>query len=389
MPSINLNKEIHYCVIIPTYNNQNTLRQVLKQVLDVTTDVIVVNDGSTDSSSTIIADFSTLQVVSYPKNRGKGNALKRGFRKAIELGYEYAITIDSDGQHYPDDIPKLIKEIEKEPGKLIMGSRNMKQAGVPGKSSFGNKFSNFWFWAETGITLSDTQTGFRAYPLEKIKKMFFFTQKFEFEIEVIVRLAWKNVKFAEVPVKVDYPEDRVSHFRPFKDFMRISVLNTFLFTLALLFFLPRLLIINFSLARLWRNLRQEFLKDLNHPNKISFAVSLGFFFGILPIWGFQMIAAFAVATYFKLNRVIVLIVSNISVAPMIPIIVFISFKLGAWFVDEPVTFVAISAIDSETIYLQLKQYIIGSSALAVGVAIIGFFVVRTVAFIISKGKSKL
>jgi len=387
MPSISSNKEIRYCIIVPTYNNENTLRQVLAQVLNLATDVIVVNDGSTDSTSSIIADFPSLQVVCYPKNIGKGNALKLGFRKAIELGNEYAITIDSDGQHYPADIPKLIEKIKEEPGKLIMGSRNMEQAGIPDKSSFGNKFSNFWFWAETGITLSDTQTGFRAYPLQKIKNMLFFTQKFEFEIEVIVRLAWKNVKFVEVPVKVDYPKDRVSHFRPFKDFARISVLNTFLFTLALLFFLPRLLITNFSLKKLWSNLKQEFLKDLNHPNKLSFAVGLGLLFGILPIWGFQMMAAFAVASYFKLNRAIVLIVSNISIPPMIPLIVFVSFKLGAWFVSEPVSFVSISEVGLQTIYLQIRQYVIGASVLAAGLAIIGFFVVRAIAFIIAEVRS--
>lgn len=387
MPSIISNKEIRYCVIVPTYNNENTLRQVLTQILNVTPDVIVVNDGSTDSTSSIIADFSGIQVVSYPKNIGKGNALKLGFRKAIDFGYEYAITIDSDGQHYPDDIPKMVKRIEEEPGKLIMGSRNMEQEGIPGKSSFGNKFSNFWFWAETGITLSDTQTGFRAYPLQKISSMLFFTQKFEFEIEVIVRLAWKNVKFAEVPVKVDYPEDRVSHFRPVKDFARISVLNSFLFTLAILFFLPRLFIINFSIKKLWSNLKQEFLKDLNHPNKLSFAVGLGLFFGILPIWGFQMMAAFAVASYFKLNRAIVLIVSNISIPPMIPLIVFVSFKIGALFVTEPVSFELLAEVDSQTIYLQIRQYVIGSSVLAASLAIIGFFVVRTVAFIVVKSKA--
>ncbi len=382
MPSISTNKEMRYCVVIPTYNNENTLRQVITRVLDVTTDVIVVNDGSTDSSLTIIANFHGIQVVSYPKNKGKGNALKLGFRKAIELGYEYAITIDSDGQHYPDDIPKLIKKMNEEPGKLIMGSRNMEQAGIPGKSSFGNKFSNFWFWAETGIALPDTQTGFRAYPLQKIKNMFFFTQKFEFEVEVIVRLAWKNVKFAEVPVKVDYPEDRVSHFRPFKDFARISVLNTFLFMLALMFFLPRLLITNFSLKRLWSNLKQEFLKDLNHPYKLSFAIALGLFFGILPIWGFQMMAAFTVASYFKLNRAIVLIVSNISIPPMIPLIVFASFKLGAWFVAEPVSFVDINEVDSQTIYLQIRQYLLGATLLAIILGVSGLIITRLIAFII-------
>jgi len=378
MPSIGENKMIKYCIIVPTYNNERTLKKVLDEVLKVPQNIIVINDGSTDSTKEILSNFSTIKIIEYEKNKGKGHALKLGFRQAIADGFDYAISIDSDGQHYPDDIPKLVEKFLEEPGKLIMGSRNMEQEGIPGKSSFGNKFSNFWFWAETGITLSDTQTGFRAYPLEKIERMKFFTRKFEFEIEVIVRLAWKNVKFAEVPVKVDYPEDRVSHFRPFTDFARISVLNTVLFISALLFFLPRLLLMNFSLRGIWDRLKIEFAKDLDHPIKLSAAVGLGLFFGILPIWGFQMMAAFAIASYFKLNRAIVLIVSNISIPPMIPIIVFVSYKFGALFVEDPVRLATIEVVDAETVYLHLKQYIIGSTLLAFLSGIVGFIVVRII-----------
>src|SRR5690606_1887547 len=142
-----------------------------------------------------------------------------------QAGYEYAITIDSDGQHFPDDIPVFLEVLEKENGTLLIGSRNMMQEGVPKKSSFGNRFSNFWFWFETGIKLEDTQSGYRAYPLHKIP-LKYFTRKFEFEIEVIVRAAWKGTRVKNVPVKVLYDmNERVSHFRPFKDFTRISILN--------------------------------------------------------------------------------------------------------------------------------------------------------------------
>jgi glycosyltransferase involved in cell wall biosynthesis len=101
-------------------------------------------------------------VITLPENQGKGNGLKTGFRKAKELGYDYAITIDSDGQHYPDDIPVFVEALlqEKE-DVLLIGNRNMSQDGIPKKSSFGNRFSNFWFWFETGIKLEDTQSGYR------------------------------------------------------------------------------------------------------------------------------------------------------------------------------------------------------------------------------------
>ena len=382
-------KGVHYfmkhCILVPTYNNQRTLKSVLNGVLEISPNVIVVNDGSTDSTHEILKEFrDKVTLIEYPTNQGKGNALKLGLRKAIELGFDYAITIDSDGQHYADDIPLLIAEIEENPGNLVMGSRNMDQASVPGKSSFGNKFSNFWFWVETGITLSDTQTGFRAYPLAPIKGMKFFTTKFEFEIEIIVRLAWKNVKYSEANIKVDYPEDRVSHFRPFEDFSRISVLNAVLVTLGLLFYLPRLLIWNFSLKKIWNQIKIEVSKDLTHPVKLASAVGLGLFFGIFPVWGFQMIAAFAVASWFKLNRALVLLVSNISIPPMIPIIVYASFKLGALFVESPVYLVSLNEVDAETVYLQLRQYVIGSVILSVILSVLGFAITWTVVSLTAK-----
>ena len=207
------------CVLIPTYNNEKTLKRVIDGVLDYTQNIIVVNDGSTDSTLSILRDYRQISIINLPKNRGKGNALKIGFRKAFELGFDFAITIDSDGQHYPDDIPVFVEALLAEnEDVLLIGNRNMSQDGIPKKSSFGNNFSNFWFWFETGIKLQDTQSGYRLYPLNKIPKKY-FTPKFEFEIEIIVRTAWKNIPVKNVPVKVLYdPAERVSHFRPFKDF---------------------------------------------------------------------------------------------------------------------------------------------------------------------------
>jgi glycosyltransferase involved in cell wall biosynthesis len=234
-------KQHKVCVIVPTYNNEKTLGNVLESVLKYTDDVIVVNDGSTDSTPEILQSFTKVEVVSYPKNVGKGWALRQGFKRALELGYDNAITIDSDGQHFAEDLPKFIDKLEETPGALSIGARNMEQSSVPGKSSFGNKFSNFWFWVETGLRLPDTQSGYRLYPIRRMEKMHFYTRKFEFEIEVIVRSAWRGIPVNFVPVKVFYAprESRVSHFRPFKDFSRISVLNTVLVTVALLYVKPR------------------------------------------------------------------------------------------------------------------------------------------------------
>ena len=142
---------LHICVIIPTYNNAQTLTKVIADVAAYTNNIIIVNDGSTDDTENVIASLPDIKKISYPKNRGKGWALRKGFELAVELGYQYAVTIDSDGQHFASDLPLFIEKLEAEGPALIMGVRNMGQDFVPGKSSFGNKFSNFWFRLETGI----------------------------------------------------------------------------------------------------------------------------------------------------------------------------------------------------------------------------------------------
>lgn len=229
------------CVLVPTYNNERTLENVLTSILEYTNQVIVVNDGSTDSTPDLLKKFPQVKVVSYLPNKGKGYALRTGFREAVRAGYDYAITIDSDGQHFAEDLPKFLKKLEDHPNAIIIGARNMEQASVPGKSSFGNKFSNFWFQVETGRKMSDTQSGYRLYPVRLMKDTKFLTRKFEFEIEVLVASSWRGIEITEVPVRVFYAEKekRVSHFRPFKDFTRISILNTALVTVALLYIKPR------------------------------------------------------------------------------------------------------------------------------------------------------
>lgn len=229
------------CVVIPTYNNGGTLREVVERVLAYCADVIVVNDGCTDGSADILASFGKrITVIDYGNNRGKGYALKQGFRKAQALGFDYAITLDSDGQHYPEDIPLFVKALEQHPGALIVGSRNLNQENMPGGNSFANRFSNFWFRIQTGIKLPDTQTGYRLYPLRRLPKI--CSSRYEAELALLVFSAWRNIELVPIQINVLYPEDRVTHFRPFWDFFRISVLNTLLCIVAVLYGWPSRLI---------------------------------------------------------------------------------------------------------------------------------------------------
>ncbi|MGY8988324.1 MAG: DUF2062 domain-containing protein, partial [Flavobacteriales bacterium] len=326
----NNSSEKKWCVIIPTFNNDKTLEKVLKEVLDICKNIIVVNDGSDDNTSQILKNFSDkINIIPHKENKGKGQSLRDAFEYAIKKDFEYGITIDSDGQHYPADINLFIEAIAKHPDSIIVGARDMDQVGIPKKSSFGNKFSNFWFWAETGISLSDTQTGFRLYPLNKMSGIRFFTTKFEFEIEVMVRMAWKDVLIKEIPIRVKYDEkERVSHFRPLKDFTRISILNTVLFTIALLYYIPlRGLYFLFGKERI-KNIRKKFLSQEGTILQKSISIGFGAFMGVVPIWGFQMLVALFLSYIFRLNKVIVLLFSNISIPPLIPFILFGSYYAG-------------------------------------------------------------
>ena len=227
--------------MMPTYNNGGTLRDVLERVLVYCNDVIVVNDGCTDNSAEILASFgNAITVVDYGKNRGKGYALKQGFEKAKALGFDYALTIDSDGQHFPEDIPLFIEALKQHPDALIVGSRNLNQDNMPGGNTFANKFSNFWFKIQTGISLPDTQTGYRLYPLHKLPHI--LSARYEAELSLLVFSAWRGTDLIPIQINVCYPEDRVTHFRPFWDFFRISVMNTMLCIVAIFYGWPSRLI---------------------------------------------------------------------------------------------------------------------------------------------------
>ncbi|WP_348822369.1 DUF2062 domain-containing protein [Flavobacterium aestuarii] len=358
------------CVIIPTYNNHKTLKRVIDSVLQYTSAIIIVNDGSTDSTVEILKEYSSLVQIHHPKNSGKGLALRNGFKKALALEYNYAITIDSDGQHFASDIPIFLNNLETNPDSLLIGSRNMVQENVPKKSSFGNKFSNFWFWFETGNKLEDTQSGFRLYPLRKIP-VHYFTNKFEFEIEVIVRSAWKGIPVKNIPVQVLYdPKERVSHFRPFKDFTRISILNTVLVVIALVYIKPR----DFFRKLKKKGLKQFFLENVLESNdsntRKSASIALGVFIGICPFWGFQTILVLFLAVLLKLNKAIAFAFSNISFPPFIPFIIYGSLKIGSYFISSSKPLVLNMNMTFDDIQKNIAQYLVGSFILATFMAVL-------------------
>jgi len=353
-------------LLLPTYNNATRIGEVLEHVFTFTSSVIVVNDGSTDNTAEVLEQYPLLQLVSYEKNRGKGWALRQGFKFAVSQGYDYVITMDTDGQHDAADIQVFLNELDRQPGALMIGARNMDQASVPGKSSFGNKFSNFWFKVETGIKLPDTQSGYRLYPLEPLRKMKFFTVKYEFEIEVIVRAAWKGVPVIAVPVKVYYPpaEERISHFRPFKDFSRISVLNTVLVLITFLWIKPRDFFITPFRKKGWKAVLRDNFMNPNETNAHK-AASIGFgvFMGIVPIWGFQLAVGIPLAILMRLNKALFLVAANISIFP--PIIWAASLLTGKLVLGKKDWAFQYDGLTIETMKRLGAEFFVGGAVLSV------------------------
>lgn len=356
------------CVIIPTYNNEKTICQVINDVLEYTTNVYVVNDGSTDSTANLLKEYSDrVKLISYTTNQGKGNALQLGFKEAFKDGYLYAITIDSDGQHYASDLPVFLDALDAHPNAVIIGARKTVQENKSKGSIFANEFSNFWFTVETGLNVRDTQSGYRLYPLVPIQKMRFYTKKYEFEIENIVRLSWKGVEILTVPIDVFYPtkEERVSHFRPFHDFSRISILNIVLVFLALIFFLPRSFGRTYK-SKSFKDVLQNDVLQLNSSIKnISLSIGFGIFMGIFPIWGYQLIVGFIVAYFLKLNKAIFFIFANISIPPMIPVILYLSYVTGGYALGNGDWTLHINEFSLESIKSNLIQYILGAILLSI------------------------
>jgi glycosyltransferase involved in cell wall biosynthesis len=370
---------LNCCVIVPTYNNEKTILTVINQVLEYTSNLIVVNDGATDSTSELLKQVENkITLLSYQPNKGKGIALRTGIKYAQEKGFRYAITIDSDGQHYADDIPVFIAKIEEEPDTLIVGARNLNQENMPKKNTFGNKFSNFWFKLFTHIDLPDTQSGYRLYPIAKMKGTRYFTSKYEFEVEVLVKAAWKGINVVPVPIKVFYAEgnERVTHFRPGKDFTRISLLNTYLFFLAFLWYKPLFIIKNFTWKNIKAFLQKHFLNEEESIARKSIGVSFGVFMGIIPIWGYQFVSALILAHFLKLNKAIVGLAAQISVPPMIPFLIYGSLKTGQLVlegnINESIFDSSINSIQEiwEAMKLHLVEYLVGSVLFAIIMAIL-------------------
>lgn len=219
-----ISKKGKFAVIIPVFNHGKAVAAVVEKAKRLSLPVFVVDDGSTDSVRETLAPISGIHLLVHDENRGKGAALLTGFAEASKIA-DWAIAMDGDGQHHPEDALSLINAIPAGQRPIMVGMRTgMAAKHVPWTSRFGRKFSNFWVYVSGGPRMRDSQSGFRVYPLPEVMDLGVAARRYQFEVEILVRARWKCIPVIEAPVSVNYAAagERISHFRPFVDFMRNS-----------------------------------------------------------------------------------------------------------------------------------------------------------------------
>ena len=327
-------------LVIPVYNHREGLRNVVQRALSYCSTVIVVDDGSTDGSADSVEGLP-ITLVRLPRNGGKGAALQAGAAEAARLGATHMITLDADGQHYPEDIPLFLQAIAQYPSAIIVGCRDFNVPHVPGSSRFGRAFSAFWMRVQTGARVRDMQSGFRAYPLRMLDCLKFSEPGYAFEVEVLVRAVWAGFDVHEIDIRVYYPprEERVSHFRALKDNVRISLLNTRLTIRALLPVPFRQHNVDeqgrISLLRPMDSLRR-LLADKATPLQLGRSAAVAIAVSTLPLPGLQSILLLLCIGWLRLNRLCALAMIPLTWPPFVPGLgVLLGYRLrnGSWLAE--------------------------------------------------------
>jgi uncharacterized protein (DUF2062 family) len=359
------------CVVIPCFNHAATVAAVARAA-QAFCPVLLVDDGSTVP----LPELQGATLLRLERNSGKGAALRAGFERARALGFTHAITMDADGQHFAQDLPQFLAVAQAQPDALVVGVRDFYAARCPAGRRRSNRVSTFWFHVETGVRLRDSQCGFRCYPLALAQRLKTRAGRYAFELEFMVRASWVGAPIVAVPVQCSYePEQlRQSHFRPVQDLAHITIMNIGLVIQS--WVVPQ------SLRTAWSfgerksprdAIGEFFAENARDPFRMALAVGLGLFFGIAPIWGYQMIAAVAAAHFLRLNKAITLLASNISIPPMMPLIFYAALALGHWlFTGHKLALdFSVQQMSKARAMEYLGQWLVGSLVLAAAVAVAG------------------
>jgi len=382
-------------VLMPTFNNARTLRDVLERALAQGQAVIVIDDGCTDQTADELGAFEgRVQVIRHSCNRGKAAALRTGFAAASDAGYTHAITIDTDGQLDPAQIPDFVEMARGNPRALVVGCRDETAADYPARSRTGRRVSNFLVRLESGAEVSDSQCGFRVYPLEMVRIVRCSAGHFGFETEVITRAAWAGCEMRELPVYCTYHPTggRVSHFRPWLDSIRAVGMHARLVVRALV---PvgfrkwndnRPAIVRaprwksgldwINPARAWRELRQQ----RAGRTEMAVGVGTGVLIANLPLYPVQTLFALYTAKRLHLNPLSVVFGSQLSTPPINVALIAAAISLGHFLTHG--TWIAISWVEVRDAGL-LRMTATWLVDWAIGGAIIGV-VLGAVAFAMTR-----
>lgn len=378
-----------WCVV-PVYNNPATVADVVRRCCEQVPNVLVVDDGSDQPVAELLGDLPA-KVIRHDKNRGKGEALLTALRYIEEQGGEWMITLDADGQHQPEEIKNFFPKVGKHPASILIGVRDFDAPNVPGSSRFGRTFSNFWIQLETGISLEDTQSGFRAYPVALVSQLPLRSSRFDFEIEVLVRAAWAGLGLHSVPISVWYPpaHERVSSFDKKKDNLRLTRMHARLVGRRLVPW-PVHRLVKRDLFSVWELLRspRKCIHLLLHENAtplgLGVAAGVGLILGAVPLLFVHSLVIIYVTARLNLNKVMALSIQNLCVPPVVPLLC-IEFgyfmHYGHFFVPG----------HPRTIFTEIDQHLfhwlIGSLVLAPVIGLLGGLAVYFIARQLQEGRS--
>ena len=235
------------CFVIPVYNHPHHIEALVIHLDQFQMPIILVNDGS-DAACTallheIAAENSWVELVEHDHNQGKGQAVITGLRHAHTLGFSHTLQLDSDGQHDWQDVAKFLQISQQHPDAMVIGQPIFDES-VPKKRLYGRYATHIWVWINSlSFEIKDSMCGFRVYPLASTIQVLDsakFQPRMGFDSEILVRLKWAEVPFINVPTKVVYPEDGISHFKVWRDNIGISQAHLHLFG-GMLLRLPKLL----------------------------------------------------------------------------------------------------------------------------------------------------
>jgi uncharacterized protein (DUF2062 family) len=364
--------------------------------------VVVVNDGATDGTAEVLerwrtgcsgGDPNSRIVQTHSTNRGKADALRTGFAEAARLGCTHAATIDTDGQHDTADLAQLLELCTREPGALVVGARIREGSHAPAASRVGRVLSNGLVWVESGVSVTDSQSGMRVYPLAHMAGLEGRASRYGFETEVLTRAGWLGVPVIETPIRCVYRVEggRTTHFQLGPDTLASAGMHLRLLARAhlpgpvrvkgagsgdakgeLTGTLPGRLARWFSPRRLKRMAQG----DAASRERLAASVGVGLVMATLPVYGVKTVVCLWLAGRFRLHPLAVIGVSSLSTPPLGLVFVAVSIFVGGLLLHGRVPDYSAVDLQSAALGELVVEWLVGSVVAGAALGLLGYAAVR-------------